>query len=256
MGLSRQQATKDDDAIILTQLWDVPFWNFFLELGRTSNFVLSEHKRLVGPLGTPILEVLRQFILRVWHCMVYHSFRCYMRLIHGPGWWSGNSPDLKAGQDCHTWAAESSFWDWKGGSCLLFWHWPSAIRVWARDGHPIHVNGTLPQYGRRQTYELNVTTQGQVCQKLEKFIQRGYMQKGTVCSLHSFFTVPKGDSDVRVVFDGTCSSLNKAIWALSFNLPTIDSLLTSLEPGCWQSDMDVSNFTTLALIHCCSPTVV
>lgn len=70
-------------------------------------------------------------------------------------------------------------------------------------------------------------------------MQRGYITNGTALSLISFLTVPKGESDVRVVFNGTRSGLNDAIWVPSFHLPTIDSLLPALEPGYWQSDIDV-----------------
>lgn len=60
-----------------------------------------------------------------------------------------------------------------------------------------------------------------------------------MASLVSYFAVPKGDSDVRVVFDGTKSGLSKALWAPSFCLPTVDSVTPMLEPGSWQADIDV-----------------
>jgi hypothetical protein len=238
-GPSRQRAAKDDDAVIPTHLWDILFWNHFLELGRTPEFILTAHKRLVGSLDVPILDVLCQFVLRVWWHPVFYSFCRYMRLTHGPAWWSSRSPDLAAGRDCITCITDSTFWDWEGGSRLLFWCWLSVIKTWARDGHPIYISGTLPQYRRKQGCDLNATRQGQVQQKLEKIVRRGYVQKGTVRSLISFFTVPKGDSDVCVVFDETRSGLNNAIWVPSFHLPTINSLLSSLEPGYWQSDINV-----------------
>lgn len=61
-----------------------------------------------------------------------------------------------------------------------------------------------------------------------------------VKSLISYFTVPKGDNDVRVVFDGTKCSLNDRIWSPIFGSPTVDSLLNMLEPGTWQADIDVA----------------
>ncbi len=51
--------------------------------------------------------------------------------------------------------------------------------------------------------------------------------------------MPKGEDDVRIVFDGSKSGLNAAIWAPSFTLPTVESLLPMLEPGTWQGDIDV-----------------
>ena len=35
-----------------------------------------------------------------------------------------------------------------------------------------------------------------------------------------YFAVPKGDTDIRVVFDSTSSGLNEALWAPNFFLPT------------------------------------
>jgi hypothetical protein len=44
---------------------------------------------------------------------------------------------------------------------------------------------------------------------------------------------------VWLVFDGTKSGLNSVLWAPSFHLPTVESLLPSLTPGAWQGDIDI-----------------
>jgi hypothetical protein len=44
---------------------------------------------------------------------------------------------------------------------------------------------------------------------------------------------------VHLVFNGTKSGLNNVIWAPSFTLLTIDSLLPMLEPGTWQGGINV-----------------
>lgn len=75
--------------------------------------------------------------------------------------------------------------------------------------------------------------------KFEKFRRKRYVSKGPVLGLTSYFTVPKGDGDVRVVFDGTKSGLNASIWSPSFGLPSSSSLLATLEPGTWMADIDV-----------------
>jgi hypothetical protein len=237
---TRQRAAKDDDAAIPFHLWDEPFWLFFTVLGRTTAFI-SETSRLCSTKRqTPILEVLRSFILCVWIRSVYRSFRRFMIQEHGAQWYHSVGPDIEAGRECLHRIALCTFWEWEGGSKLLFWRWPAPIRRWARDGHPIYISGELPQYRRRQPLEPNPTIREQVRHKLAKFVQKGYVKPGTVHSLISFFTVPKGESDVRIVFDGTKSGLNAALWAPSFHLPTIDSLLPALQPGYWQSDIDVS----------------
>jgi hypothetical protein len=147
--------------------------------------------------------------------------------------------DREAGLDCLERVAGADFWDWRVGSRLFFWRWPGEQRLRARDGLPVHVTGTLPKYRVPQTPERDVGVKEAVKAKLHKFIVRGYLVDGTVTSLVNYFAVPKGDADVRSVFDGTKSGLNAVLWAPSFCLPTVDSLTPMLEPGTWQSDMDV-----------------
>jgi hypothetical protein len=61
--------------------------------------------------------------------------------------------------------------------------------------------GTAEEQGRARA----------VAKKLEKLRDRKYVVHGEVLSLTSFFAVPKGVDDIRVVFDGTKSGLNAAI---------------------------------------------
>jgi hypothetical protein len=68
-------------------------------------------------------------------------------------------------------------------------------------------------------------------QKLDKIWKRGYVEAGYVESLISFFDVEKGSDDIRMVYDGSASGLNDKLWAPWFPLPTLDSLLRSVEPG-------------------------
>jgi hypothetical protein len=62
---------------------------------------------------------------------------------------------------------------------------------------------------------------------------------GEVKSLVNYFSVPKGEDDIRVVFDGSKFGLNTALWAPPFALPTVDSLLPTLDIGTWHGDIDV-----------------
>ena len=57
-------------------------------------------------------------------------------------------------------------------------------------------------------------------------IGRGYVDSETeVASLMSFFYVPKGKDDIRMVYDGTKCGLNGAVWVPSFFLPTMETHL-------------------------------
>jgi hypothetical protein len=52
-------------------------------------------------------------------------------------------------------------------------------------------------------------------QKLLKVKNRRYFEEGVVTGLTSFFAdVPKGEEDIRMVYDGTASDgLNEVLWA-------------------------------------------
>ena len=76
-------------------------------------------------------------------------------------------------------------------------------------------------------------------EKLGKVRQRGYVLPGEVQSLTGFFAVPKGDDDIRIVYDATACGLNEALWAPNFALPTIDSVLQNADSSTWFSDIDL-----------------
>jgi len=62
-----------------------------------------------------------------------------------------------------------------------------------------------------------------------------------VVSLTSFFSVPKGEDDIRMVYDGTKSGLNAAMWVPRFGLLTIETHLRSIEEGTFLADVDVGD---------------
>jgi hypothetical protein len=75
--------------------------------------------------------------------------------------------------------------------------------------------------------------------KIGKVRKRRYIPAGPIESLTSFFAVPKGLDDIRMVYDGTKLGLNEAIWVPQFLLPMVDTLLRAVEPGTYMSDMDI-----------------
>ena len=84
-----------------------------------------------------------------------------------------------------------------------------------------------------------------VREKIEKVIHRCYM----VCddthlkSYIRYFGVPKGDDDIRLVYDGTTSglNLNDSLWVPSFWLPIIDSVTRALGADSYMADRDVGD---------------
>ena len=75
--------------------------------------------------------------------------------------------------------------------------------------------------------------------KIGKVRNRGYIAKGFVRSLIRYFAVPKGDNDIRLVYDGTSSGFNHSVWAPSFRLPTVEMLLRAVGPNTWMGDIDI-----------------
>jgi hypothetical protein len=200
----RQRAATDDDATVPVHYWDTPFWEGLVALGYSTSEVHTFKEARLGPNKKPLLDVMRVWILRVWRRSVLKSFCAYMRTTRGPAW--ANTPafdsdqqhDRVAGRDCIRKAILADFWDWAGGSRLFFWRWPKELRTWARDVHPIYINGPLPQYTRNQPKEPNPETKARVRAKLQKFIDLGYcllLAKFYLDMAQCFTHVPK---DIKI----------------------------------------------------------
>jgi hypothetical protein len=80
-------------------------------------------------------------------------------------------------------------------------------------------------------------------------ISKGCLVRGEVKSFTSFFSVPKGEGDVRIVYDGTKSGLNAQLWSPWFPLPTIETNLWSVNPGYYMGDIDFSKQFLNFMLH-------
>jgi len=117
----------------------------------------------------------------------------------------------------------SEWWDWTKGSSLLFWRWDSVTQVpSARDGMTIFVQSTLPTQMRRPRRPPPDKAK-LIGPKVDKVRNRTYILPGDVENVTDFFDVPKGEHDIRVVYNGTASGLNEALWAPGFYLPNADA---------------------------------
>jgi hypothetical protein len=58
-------------------------------------------------------------------------------------------------------------------------------------------------------------------------------------SLTSYFWVPKGDAEVRLVYDASRSRLNKCSWALNFAMSTVNTLVRGIHNYSWMGDLDI-----------------
>ena len=90
---------------------------------------------------------------------------------------------------------QSSWWEWKNGSSLVFWRWNGSEQIRsARDGMDIFVAKTLP----RDTKALKPPRIPEadlklVAAKVDVILQRGYLEEGPVRSRVHYFAVPKGN---------------------------------------------------------------
>jgi hypothetical protein len=85
--------------------------------------------------------------------------------------------------------------------------------------------------------------------KLAKARERCYIGPGQVVSLTSFFAVPKGKDDIRMVYDGSVSGLNDDIWVPGFTLPTVHTHLRAVEAGTFMVDVDVGGVFLNFMLH-------
>ena len=102
------------------------------------------------------------------------------------------------------------------------------------------LTGDLPCFQKPQKRPATEQDRLLVMEKLEKVRRRGYIAEGPVRSLTHFFYVPKGDSDIRMVYNGTSSGLNNDLYAPHFGLPVIRHALRSLLPGYNRVNIDIA----------------
>ena len=155
--------------------------------------------------------------------------------------------DCEAMRDVCTRVGDATWWEWTGGSRIMFWKWDEkrlgnyACVKEARDGVKIMMDRSkLPRNMVGQREPRIPEDKPKVKKKLEKFLNRRYLVKNQlVKSLISFFYVGKGEFDIRVVFNGTSCGLNDALHAPWFPLPTVESHLRSVVEGTWLADEDL-----------------
>lgn len=76
-----------------------------------------------------------------------------------------------------------------------------------------------------------------VREKSGKVGDKRYIEPGFVLILTRFFAVPKGEENVRMVYNDSISSMNSKLWAPSFPLPTVESHLRATTYGSWMGDV-------------------
>ena len=221
------------------------------------------------------MNVMRKFLLWRWKRKVmrdflkyYHdtcrkwdevrrniNYRDWLMLSNGKLSWSEQGRDAykmifknrtqatrnywMKGSDAVRRALKSSWWEWEEGSSPFYWRWPSWYQRYIRDGIRFPLKSTPPEYLIPQADERDKKTKALMTKKLHKVIERGYIGKGEVKSLTSFFSVRKGNDDIRMVYNGTINGFNDCVEVPRFGMPTLKSHLRSMMPGYFMADADV-----------------
>jgi hypothetical protein len=146
-------------------------------------------------------------------------------------------------------AAKSSWWAWDAGSRPFHWRWPEFYQETIRDGLKVHFTSPPPRYRRSQRDISDEAIKLQVIKKLSKARERGYIAPGLVESLTAFFAVPKGDDDIRLVYDGSVSGLNLSIWVPRFFLPTLRTHLRAVDKDTYMADVDIGEMFLNFILH-------
>jgi hypothetical protein len=88
-------------------------------------------------------------------------------------------------------------------------------------------------------------------EKIIKVVRRWYLQTTgvNVRSYIKYFAVPKGEDNIRIVYDAMANQLNECVWVPTFWLPTIDSLLRGLDNSSWITNQDIGDMFLNFQLH-------
>ena len=86
-------------------------------------------------------------------------------------------------------------------------------------------------------------------EKIAKLISRRYIEAGPVKVVIPRMCVPKGDDDVRVVWDMTRNGVNPGLFASTFYLIGIYSLMDRIDEGMWIADLDCGEMFNNYTLH-------
>ena len=101
-----------------------------------------------------------------------------------------------------------------------------------------------PTNNYRQPEIVDGDIRTKVKAKIKKVLDKGYIELADIELIESFmhfFHVPKGEEDIRMVYDGTKSGLNDSIWSPWFALPTAESMVRWVVAGLWLANNNLGD---------------
>ena len=100
------------------------------------------------------------------------------------------------------------------------------------------VKGKLPRFTKKQHMLMEKLEFDMVKKTIEKVRNRRYITRVIVISLTTFFKVPKGDSDIHLVYDLPACGLNEALWDPKFWMPYVENVLGTATYSSWFGDVE------------------
>jgi hypothetical protein len=219
-------ATRSDDAEVDLSLWSVG--------GEEEG--MERHR-----------ESLRKFLFKYYLRRTCREAREWLRSDEAKAELSANREEIR---DCVQRLANSTWWDWADGSRLLFWRWPANWRGEARDGSRGFHTGIPPprmNYPQPPMQEAWIVEKDE--EKLAKLVRRRYLGLGPCRNAVPRFAVPKGTTDIRVVWDLKKNGLNEHMYTPGFFLPTMGTYLRRLPPGSYSGDFDIGEQFHNYMLH-------
>jgi hypothetical protein len=168
-------------------------------------------------------------------------------------WWEDRDwrhyKDLERARDTLTRTSNSTWWEWLDGSAPSHRKWPGWYQAVIRDGLPVWFREAPKPWTRPQQPGRSQAEHEQIKGKLGKVRDRRYIAGGDVTLLTSFFAVPKGIDDVRMVYDRTRSGLNDVIWVPRCPLPTVNTMLRAVDAHSFMGDLDIGEMFLNFILH-------
>jgi hypothetical protein len=240
------KAVKADDAEVPVYLWNNRI--------KTPSSIMEAQR-------DKVLNILRElghrwFLRRLlWECLAYicgiHGIKWTQlrRIKDGHvtkfGW------DLKAIAGILWHLPHTSWFEFNLGSRLIFFWFPNQYREIAQDGVRVFFERPGQTMREAQPNISDPKVRKIAKEKILKVVRRWYLRttEVNVRSYIKYFAVPKGEDDIRIVYDATANQLNKCVWVPTFWLPTIDSLLRGLDNSSWMTNRDIGDMFLNFQLH-------
>ncbi len=233
------KAVKHDDSPVPTEMWD----------NRTIDGVTTFDKS--RKTWAKDFLTVREWLMARWRRKLWVDFRKWANdKSQGRNGIASLEPKWReAARDALERADGATWWEWKAGSSPFFWAWPEDFQDTVAHGLNLWVRGIIEPWKRAQKKSKYPGAAVKVVAKLMDIRKKGYIGPGAIESLIAYFDVPKGESDIRMVYDGTKSGLNDMLFAPWFPLPTVETMLRSVVPGTYMADNDVGEMFLNFVLH-------